>query len=74
MLFRFRYHEAGEHTHVRVFAGKGTLSLGGCGSLTFRNDEWAAFRAEVERAITGGGVWGSSIEFLPDHMPEGIAR
>jgi hypothetical protein len=62
MLFRFRYHEAGAHTHVRVFAGPNSRSLGLCGTLVFRNAEWASFVAENDPK------W-SSFEFLPDHMP-----
>ncbi len=42
-LFRFRYKKQGGHTHVRLFAGKGSLSLGLCGSLVFRNEEWEDF-------------------------------
>lgn len=66
-LFRFRYEVLGGHTHVRLFAGKGAGSLGKCGGLIFRNEEWTAFRKEVERAITGGshGV-GTCIEFIPE--------
>jgi hypothetical protein len=61
MLFRFRYKELGGHTHVRVFAGKGSFSLGKCGDLVFRNEEWAEFVAEVQRGKAGG-----DIEFLPE--------
>lgn len=65
-LFRFRFEERGGHTHVRLFAGNGTSSLGLCGALVFRNDEWASFVAEVERAITGDGRIGTCIEFFPE--------
>jgi hypothetical protein len=67
MLFRFRYHEAGAHTHVRVFAGLNSRSLGCCGTLVFRNDEFAAFRREAERDPK---PFGAAMEFLPDHMAE----
>jgi len=65
MLFRFRYHEAGDHTHVRLFAGPNSKGLGMCGTIVFRNDEWKVFRFEVEY----GEGSDSSFEFLPDHMP-----
>jgi hypothetical protein len=68
MLFRFRYHEAGGHTHVRMFAGPTSRGLGLCGTLVFRNDEFAAYRAAVEREA-GTMFGGPAIEFLPDHMP-----
>lgn len=56
MLFRFRYTEQGGHTHVRVFAGKGAASLGKCGDLVFRNEEWIEFTAHL----------GSGVEVLPE--------
>jgi len=40
--FRLRFRVLGGHTHVRVFAGKGE-TLGKCGDLVFRNEEWEAF-------------------------------
>jgi hypothetical protein len=49
MLFRFRYEVRGGHTHVRLFAGPGSLSLGLCGNLVFRNAEWEQFKAELDR-------------------------
>jgi hypothetical protein len=60
-LFRFRYEVLGGHTHVRLFAGRGTLSLGKCGDLVFRNEEWHAFVKEVNRGKAGG-----DIEFVPE--------
>jgi len=62
-LFRFKFKEEGAHTHVRVFAGKGTLSLGKCGDLVFRNEEWADFLAELDRRPPGG-----TIEVIPDEV------
>jgi hypothetical protein len=44
---RFRFIEKGAHTHVRVFAGFGVGSLGNCGNLVFRNEEWQAFAAAL---------------------------
>ena len=61
MLFRMRFIELGGHTHARVFAGKDTLSLGFCGALIFRNDEWKEFVAEISREKAGG-----SIEIIPE--------
>ena len=61
MLFRLRYKVLGGHTHVRFFAGKGSLSLGKCGDLVFRNEEWDAFIQELNRRPPGG-----SIEVLPE--------
>lgn len=60
--FRFRYTVAGGHTHVRVFAGDATslnATLGKCGELTFRNEEWEQFREQFKRA---------NVEFLPDQI------
>lgn len=54
-LFRMYYERLGEHVHVRVFAGKGTLTLAQCGRLVFRNEEWDDFLAELERGQLGGG-------------------
>jgi hypothetical protein len=67
MLFRFRYHEEGGHTHVRTYAGQHSRGLALCGTLVFRNNEFAVFRAEVESEATTR--YGSRFEFLPDHMP-----
>jgi hypothetical protein len=66
MLFRFRYETLGGHTHVRLFAGKGTLSLGNCGTLVFRNEEWKAFKAVIDK----GQLTGGPIEFVE----EGVKR
>ncbi len=51
-LFRLRFRELGGHTHVRFFAGKGAASLGKCGDLVFRNEEWVDFLAELD----GGSI------------------
>jgi len=45
MVFRFRYRVLGDHTHVQLFAGRTVGSLGNCGALVFRNEEWEAFMA-----------------------------
>lgn len=66
VLYRFYYHKAGGHVHVRVFAGKGTFSLGKCGDLCFRDYEWDHFRAGIERTIgTDRGI-GHDIEFIDE--------
>jgi len=54
MLFRMCYQVLGGHTHVRVFAGEGTLSLGHCGELAFRNEEWTAFQQNLYRFMQPG--------------------
>lgn len=51
MLFKFIYSVEGGHTHVRVFAGKGTGNLGKCGDLVFRNEEWVFFKAGLDQTI-----------------------
>ena len=56
-IFRFRFEELGGHTHVRLFAGTGPGSLGKCGDLVFRNDEWADFVGQFR---------GDDIEILPE--------
>lgn len=58
--FRFRYEVAGGHTHVRVFAGDSvsvSATLGKCGDLCFRNEEWEQFMKQFKH---------SNVEFLPD--------
>lgn len=55
-LFRLRYKQLGGHTHVRLFAGKGNASLGKCGDLTMRNEEWADFLIELDRRPPGGSI------------------
>ncbi len=55
-LFRLRWEVQGGHTHVRVFAGKGASSLGKCGDLVFRNEEWKDFLAELDRRPPGGAI------------------
>lgn len=62
-VFRFRFQLQGGHVHVRVFAGKGEGALGKCGDLVFRENEWDAFRADVERVPRDVG---SRIEFKPE--------
>lgn len=44
MIFRFRYLVQGGHTHVRLFAGRSEASLGKCGDLAMRNEEWELFK------------------------------
>lgn len=61
-LFRFRSKVLGGHTHVRLFTGKGALSLALCGDIVFRNEEWLEFVDE----ITSGKVGGTNIEFVQD--------
>lgn len=65
MLFRIYSAVAGGHTHTRWFAGKGSCSLGKCGDLIFRNEEWIAFLEELNRRPPGG-----SIEIMDGRHPD----
>lgn len=49
-IFRFRYLEQGGHTHIRLFAGRSEASLGKCGDLVMRNEEWERFRSSLENS------------------------
>jgi len=62
MFFRLRYKVLGGHTHVRFFAGQGDSSLGKCGDLVFRNEEWVAFIGQLAN---------TSIEILHENEGEG---
>lgn len=44
MIFRIYHIRKGGHTHCRLFAGVRDGALGKCGDLTFRNEEFEAFR------------------------------
>jgi len=59
-LFRMRYKELGAHTHIRFFSGKGSLSLGLCGNLVMRNEEWAEFKQWCDRQ--------GPVEILPEEL------
>jgi hypothetical protein len=41
--FRFYAVKAGGHVHVNLWAGKAGSSLGKCGKLVFRDEEWTDF-------------------------------
>jgi hypothetical protein len=57
MLFRIKHELLGQHVHVTMYAGPGTLSLGNCGRLVFRQEEWEAFKAVIDKGqLTGGPV------------------
>lgn len=62
-LFRLRFKQAGAHIYIRFFAGKGAASLGKCGDLVMRSEEWDDFLTELDRRPPGG-----SIEILGDHV------
>lgn len=66
MLFRFRYIEMGAHTHVKLFCGIGTGSLGKCGDLVFRNEEWKFLKDGIERTIGIEKGIGHNIEFVEE--------
>lgn len=61
MKFRFRYQVAGGHTHVRFFAGTGD-TLGKCGDLVFRNEEWRLFN-QVLKGVSHPDV---SLQVVPE--------
>jgi len=61
MTFRLRYQVLGGHTHVRVFAGEGQ-TLGKCGDLIFRNEEWEAFVHQLGRTTIRVLREGESVE------------
>jgi hypothetical protein len=61
-LFRFRYRLVGIHVRIAVWAGKGNSSLGKCGDLVMRPEEWQDFLAELARRPPGG-----SIEVIDDN-------
>lgn len=62
LTMRIRFTVLGGHTHMRVFAGMATnpdgelaaspafSSLGKCGDLTMRNEEFAPFRDALEKS------------------------
>lgn len=55
---RLRYKVLGGHTHVRVFCSLGTSdTLGKCGDLVFRNEEWALVEPMMKQ---------SGVECLPE--------
>lgn len=43
-LFKIEHEQLGEHVHMHVSAGKGTLSLGKCGYLIMRVAEFEVFK------------------------------
>lgn len=57
--FRVRYEIRGGHVHMRVFAGKGSMSLGLCGTLVMRVEEFEDFRHDT-----------MFFEFLPENQSE----
>jgi len=61
MIFRLRYKILGGHTHIRVFAGQGEASLGKCGDLVFRNEEWELFKQSLK----------GPVQIMPEEAPTG---
>lgn len=43
MIYRLYYEYLGGHVHCRLFAGVRDGSLGKCGDLTFREEEFGPF-------------------------------
>lgn len=65
MYFRFVEHvRGGAHVDVKVWAGKTPGSLGLCGGLVMRPNEWAIFKAAL---ILAERTMGPVIEFI---LPE----
>lgn len=63
MVFKFRFETLGGHTHIRLFGGRSSGALGGCGTLVMRNEEWTAFRQLLDRIPP---LPGSRIEFVEE--------
>lgn len=61
-LIRLYHKTLGGHTHIRVFAGKGTGSFGNCGTLVMTNEEWETFKKVIDIGQSSGGP----IEFVQD--------
>ncbi len=54
MHLKFREHcRGGGHAHIKVFAGTTPGSLGACGGLVMRTQEWVALRDVV---VLGQGL------------------
>lgn len=62
-LFRVRWELLGGHVHMRVFAGKGSASLGLCGTLVMRQEEFEDF----QRAVLVRG----NVEFVEEGLDHG---
>ena len=56
MIFRIYHKLAGAHVHMRVFSGPKNGSLGKCGELIMREDEFAEFFIRAGRLL----------EFVPE--------
>lgn len=61
-LVRMKWKQLGRHIHVRVFVGKGTLTLAKSGDLVFEIEEWEQFKQNLHRFMEPG----SDIEVVPD--------
>lgn len=68
MHFRFRYNQTPGllHTYIRVFAGRSEASLGLCGSLTMRNEEFDRFKESFDVGTSFSGE--TKVEFIPDDL------
>jgi len=51
MIFRIYHVTQGGHTHCRFFAGKAEGTLGKCGDLTFKNEEFEEFKNKHQNSI-----------------------
>lgn len=62
-LFRVRWELLGGHVHMRVFAGKGSGTLGLCGNLVMRQEEFEDFRHETYAP--------GNVEFVEEERDDG---
>ena len=64
MYFRIYHEKLGGHVHMRVFAGRYKHSLGKCGDLSMRDDEFEEFVRRLD---------GTGVELLPDGEKPALA-
>jgi hypothetical protein len=57
MIFRIYWQKIGGHTHMRVFAGRKDATLGKCGDLVMRNEEFLVFNERL---------WTVNVEFIQE--------
>lgn len=64
MMFRFTYRQLGGHTHVVVRCGNNVSSMGLCGQLTFRNEEWSQLKGTLEATSATLKTLAPKFEFI----------
>lgn len=72
LSFRFEPRRQGPHVVVGVWAGNRDAGRGNCGTLTFREEEWAAFRLLVETAPITDSEQERTIEQLYGSIPHDL--